>query len=191
MISFVSWFLLCFLLARSLLPSASSDLATDSVRIHPLSSFSSLPSSILCSVPLHRLDPPPFHSVFSPDHLLRPPTVDHPRSRLSLLFSFLPPSPPSLLPPPPTMSGNTVRGTPSRGQPRGQIPFQSSPGANSNIPRPVPDAHSHVSSETTPASSNAAPNPTSSVSASRQKQSKRDEVRLSCCSIRVCHSTCC
>ncbi|EPE05177.1 mitochondrial ribosomal protein subunit s4 [Ophiostoma piceae UAMH 11346] len=73
------------------------------------------------------------------------------------------------------MSGNTVRGTPNRGQPRGQIPFQNSPAANSNIPRPVPDAHSHVGSELAPASSSTAPGPASSVSASRQKQTKRDE----------------
>lgn len=65
-----------------------------------------------------------------------------------------------------TMSGNpgTLRGTPNRNQARGNIPFGNSPGPanNSNIPRPVLDSQpSEVSS---------------SVSASRQKQSKRDEV---------------
>ncbi|KEY67934.1 hypothetical protein S7711_02142 [Stachybotrys chartarum IBT 7711] len=58
------------------------------------------------------------------------------------------------------MSGNTMRGTPSRNQSRGAIPFTSSP-STSNIPRPVLESQpSEVSS---------------SVSASRQKQSKRDE----------------
>ncbi|KAI1418986.1 hypothetical protein F5Y12DRAFT_780323 [Xylaria sp. FL1777] len=67
------------------------------------------------------------------------------------------------------MSG-TVRGTPSRGQGRGTIPFGSgSPGA-SNIPRPTLESHSHPS-HSQPAPSDAA----SGVSASRQKQSKRDE----------------
>ncbi|KAI0427483.1 hypothetical protein F5Y09DRAFT_333355 [Xylaria sp. FL1042] len=66
------------------------------------------------------------------------------------------------------MSG-TMRGTPNRGQGRGTIPFgPGSPGA-SNIPRPTLDA-SH-SSHTQPAPSESA----SGVSASRQKQSKRDE----------------
>lgn len=73
------------------------------------------------------------------------------------------------------MSGNTVRGTPNRGQPRGAIPFNNSPAANSSIPRPVLDNHSHVGSD-----AGAAPGggggAASSVSASRQKQSKRDEV---------------
>lgn len=58
------------------------------------------------------------------------------------------------------MSG-TMRGTPSR-QGRGNIPFAASSPAGSNIPRPV-DGQSEASS---------------SVSASRQKQSKRDEVRI-------------
>ncbi|OAA49606.1 ribosomal protein subunit S4 [Metarhizium rileyi] len=58
------------------------------------------------------------------------------------------------------MSGNTMRGTPNRPQGRGNMPFANSP-ANSNIPRPVLDSQP---SETS-----------SSVSASRQKQSKRDE----------------
>ncbi|KAI1274919.1 hypothetical protein F5Y07DRAFT_371887 [Xylaria sp. FL0933] len=68
------------------------------------------------------------------------------------------------------MSG-TMRGTPNRGQGRGTVPFgPGSPGA-SNIPRPTLDnTHSH-SSHTQPAPSEAA----SGVSASRQKQSKRDE----------------
>lgn len=57
------------------------------------------------------------------------------------------------------MSG-TMRGTPNR-QGRGNIPFQNSP-VNSAIPRPVLDSQP---SETS-----------SSVSASRQKQTKRDEV---------------
>lgn len=71
------------------------------------------------------------------------------------------------------MSGTpgTLRGTPSRGQGRGAIPFNTnSPAATgpSNIPRPVLEtAHS-----TTGASE------ASGMSASRQKQTKRDEVRL-------------
>ncbi|CAI6093378.1 unnamed protein product [Clonostachys chloroleuca] len=56
-------------------------------------------------------------------------------------------------------AGGTMRGTPNRDR-RGQIPFQNSPGG-SGIPRPVVDEK--------PAEV------TSSVSASRQKQSKRDE----------------
>ncbi|KAI1409244.1 hypothetical protein F5Y13DRAFT_182142 [Hypoxylon sp. FL1857] len=66
------------------------------------------------------------------------------------------------------MSG-TMRGTPSRGsnRPANQFPPASSP-ANSNIPRPVLDTHGH-SHQPTP--SDAA----SGISASRQKQSKRDE----------------
>lgn len=55
-----------------------------------------------------------------------------------------------------------MRGTPNRNQGRGNIPFTNSP-ANSNIPRPVLDSQPSEAS--------------SSVSASRQKQSKRDEVR--------------
>ncbi|KAK4099138.1 hypothetical protein N658DRAFT_475829 [Parathielavia hyrcaniae] len=65
------------------------------------------------------------------------------------------------------MSGNpgTLRGTPNRGQPpRGAIPFASTP--TSGIPRPV--------LETTPSTTSEA-GPSSTVSASRQKQSKRDE----------------
>lgn len=61
------------------------------------------------------------------------------------------------------MSG-TMRGTPNRGQGRGGIPFTNSP-ASSSIPRPV--------LESTHASSSDAGG--SSLSASRQKQSKRDE----------------
>ncbi|CAK7202946.1 hypothetical protein SEUCBS139899_005673 [Sporothrix eucalyptigena] len=73
------------------------------------------------------------------------------------------------------MSGNTVRGTPNRGQPRGAIPFNNSPAANSGIPRPIHDNHSHVGSETSPAGGGGGGGAASSVSASRQKQSKRDE----------------
>ncbi|OAA65236.1 cbs and pb1 domain containing protein [Niveomyces insectorum RCEF 264] len=71
------------------------------------------------------------------------------------------------------MSGHTVRGTPNRGQARGAIPFNNSPAAGSSIPRPVdiPPAASSSSHAGTETSTNAA----SSVSASRQKQTKRDE----------------
>lgn len=66
------------------------------------------------------------------------------------------------------MSG-TMRGTPSRtGQNRGQNPFGPGSPANSNIPRPVLESHNHSHQ---PAPSDAA----SGISASRQKQSKRDE----------------
>jgi hypothetical protein len=61
------------------------------------------------------------------------------------------------------MSG-TMRGTPSRGQNRGAIPFQTSPAANSGIPRPVNEGQGSEIG------------PPSTLSASRQKQSKRDEV---------------
>jgi hypothetical protein len=61
-----------------------------------------------------------------------------------------------------TISGGTMRGTPNRDR-RGGIPFHNSPGG-SNIPRPVLE-------EGKPSEAS------SSVSASRQKQSKRDEVR--------------
>ncbi|KAF7559419.1 hypothetical protein G7046_g4744 [Stylonectria norvegica] len=58
-------------------------------------------------------------------------------------------------------TGNTFRGTPNRTQARGGIPFANSPGAASSIPRPVLETQpSEVSSN---------------VTASRQKQSKRDE----------------
>ncbi|KAL0939741.1 uncharacterized protein CTRU02_206351 [Colletotrichum truncatum] len=70
------------------------------------------------------------------------------------------------------MSGNTLRGTPNRGQARGGIPFNNSPSstpaAASGIPRPVLE---------TQASQSEAGG--SGVSASRQKQTKRDEsIRL-------------
>ncbi|CAK7564136.1 MAG: hypothetical protein SEPTF4163_002020 [Sporothrix epigloea] len=76
------------------------------------------------------------------------------------------------------MSGNTLR-TPNRGQPRGAIPF-TNPSANSGIPRPVHDNHSHVGSETGAAGGSGSGTVgggggISSLSASRQKQSKRDE----------------
>ncbi|KAL7619867.1 hypothetical protein AAE478_010413 [Parahypoxylon ruwenzoriense] len=66
---------------------------------------------------------------------------------------------------------STVRGTPSRGQGRGSVPFApgGSPANNSNIPRPVLETHGHSHSQ--PAPNDAA----SGISASRQKQSKRDE----------------
>lgn len=62
------------------------------------------------------------------------------------------------------MSANpgTLRGTPNRNTTRGTVPFGNSPAANSNIPRPVLDTQPSEAS--------------SSVSASRQKQTKRDEV---------------
>lgn len=67
------------------------------------------------------------------------------------------------------MSG-TMRGTPNRGQGRGTAPLgPASPGA-SNIPRPALESHGH-SSHSQPAPSETA----SGLSASRQKQSKRDE----------------
>ncbi|KAI0194273.1 hypothetical protein EV127DRAFT_459656 [Xylaria flabelliformis] len=68
------------------------------------------------------------------------------------------------------MSG-TMRGTPTRGQGRGTVPLgnSSSPGT-SNIPRPTLENHGH-SSHNQPAPSDTA----SGISASRQKQSKRDE----------------
>ncbi|KAG9236046.1 hypothetical protein BJ875DRAFT_533784 [Amylocarpus encephaloides] len=65
-------------------------------------------------------------------------------------------------------TAGTMRGTPNRGQGRGAMPaFNNSPA--SNIPRPALDAHTHGSSI---AQSEAAG---STLSASRQKQSKRDE----------------
>ncbi|TEA18375.1 Meiotically up-regulated gene 70 protein [Colletotrichum sidae] len=68
------------------------------------------------------------------------------------------------------MSGNTLRGTPNRGQSRGGIPFNNSPSvstpaATSGIPRPVLE---------TQASQSEAGG--SGLSASRQKQTKRDEL---------------
>ena len=65
------------------------------------------------------------------------------------------------------MSGNTYRGTPNRNQGRGGIPFTGSPGG-SNIPRPV------IETTHAPSPSDAGG---STLSASRQKQTKRDEVR--------------
>ncbi|KAI1803089.1 hypothetical protein F4811DRAFT_562764 [Daldinia bambusicola] len=67
------------------------------------------------------------------------------------------------------MSG-TMRGTPSRGGNRTPAPSSFGPGspANSNIPRPVNEGHGNSHQ---PAPSEVA----SGVSASRQKQSKRDE----------------
>ncbi|KAI0160217.1 hypothetical protein GGR57DRAFT_456723 [Xylariaceae sp. FL1272] len=67
-----------------------------------------------------------------------------------------------------TMSG-TMRGTPNRNQGRGGIPFNPSSPMASNIPRPSIETHQSHTSQ--PAPSEAA----SCVSASRQKQSKRDE----------------
>ena len=65
-------------------------------------------------------------------------------------------------------AGGTYRGTPNRGQGRGQVPaFESSPSA---IPRPK--------LESVPGSIIQSDNGTSTLSASRQKQSKRDEVRI-------------
>ncbi|KAK3935123.1 putative mitochondrial ribosomal protein subunit S4 protein [Diplogelasinospora grovesii] len=61
-------------------------------------------------------------------------------------------------------TGNTMRGTPNRGQGRGAIPFQNSP-SNSNIPRPVLETHPPGGSEVGG----------SSLSVSRAKQSKKDE----------------
>ncbi|KAF2964161.1 hypothetical protein GQX73_g9412 [Xylaria multiplex] len=63
-----------------------------------------------------------------------------------------------------------MRGTPQRGQGRGAIPFGSSSPVASNIPRPTLESHSHSSHSQPPPSETA-----SGVSASRQKQSKRDE----------------
>jgi hypothetical protein len=62
------------------------------------------------------------------------------------------------------MSGvsGTYRGTPNRGGGRGQLPFESPSG----IPRPKLEPTSAHSSEAA----------TSTLSSSRQKQSKRDEV---------------
>lgn len=64
----------------------------------------------------------------------------------------------------------TMRGTPSRsGQARGQLPvFSNSPA--SNIPRPAQESHA----TTTPNTHSEVGG--SSMSASRAKQSKRDEV---------------
>ncbi|KAM0327221.1 hypothetical protein ACHAQA_006356 [Verticillium albo-atrum] len=74
------------------------------------------------------------------------------------------------------MSGNTLRGTPNRGQSRPGIPFASSPvpGSSSNIPRPVLETHPSTAASDTGAAPPGGP-AGSSVSASRQKQIKRDD----------------
>ncbi|KAL2020320.1 hypothetical protein VTK56DRAFT_8548 [Thermocarpiscus australiensis] len=64
-----------------------------------------------------------------------------------------------------SVNPGTLRGTPNRGQGRGAIPFANSP-STSGIPRPVLENTHGTSSEA---------GASSSVSASRQKQSKRDE----------------
>jgi hypothetical protein len=65
-------------------------------------------------------------------------------------------------------SHGTMRGTPTRSQGRGQLPaFNNSPA--SSIPRPASEAHGPASASDAGASS--------TLTASRQKQSKRDEVR--------------
>lgn len=62
--------------------------------------------------------------------------------------------------------GGTYRGTPNRGQGRGQVPsFENSP---SSIPRPKLENHASSALQSDTGSS--------TLSASRQKQSKRDEV---------------
>ncbi|KAL8951886.1 MAG: hypothetical protein Q9222_002161 [Ikaeria aurantiellina] len=62
-------------------------------------------------------------------------------------------------------AGGTFRGTPGRGQGRGQVPvFENSP---SNIPRPKLESHASSAMQSESG--------TSTLSASRQKQSKRDE----------------
>ncbi|KAH9993275.1 CBS and PB1 domain-containing protein [Xylariaceae sp. FL0662B] len=68
-----------------------------------------------------------------------------------------------------TASG-TMRNTPSRSQGRGAAPVNTGTSPSSNIPRPVLDTHNH-SNHSQPAPSEVA----SGVSASRQKQTKRDE----------------
>lgn len=63
-------------------------------------------------------------------------------------------------------SGGTYRGTPNRGQNRAQVPtFENNP---SNIPRPKLESHASSAMQSDCA--------ISTLSASRQKQSKRDEV---------------
>ncbi|KAL9004910.1 MAG: hypothetical protein Q9188_002287 [Gyalolechia gomerana] len=62
-------------------------------------------------------------------------------------------------------AGGTYRGTPGRGQARGQVPFfENSP---SNIPRPKLESHTSSAMQSESGMS--------TLSASRQKQSKRDE----------------
>ncbi|KAH8592317.1 hypothetical protein B0O99DRAFT_597363 [Bisporella sp. PMI_857] len=66
-------------------------------------------------------------------------------------------------------SSGTMRGTPNRGQGRGQLPaFTNSP-ASSNIPRPAFETHASSASGLQSETGG------STMSASRQKQSKRDE----------------
>ncbi|EGY22563.1 CBS domain-containing protein [Verticillium dahliae VdLs.17] len=79
------------------------------------------------------------------------------------------------------MSGNTLRGTPNRGQSRPGIPFANSPGpgSSSSIPRPVLETHpSTTASDSGAAPAGGAAGAASAVSASRQKQIKRDDVRF-------------
>lgn len=67
-------------------------------------------------------------------------------------------------------AGGTFRGTPSRGQGhgRGQVPsFENN--SPSNIPRPKLESHASSALQSEGG--------TSTLSASRQKQAKRDEVR--------------
>jgi hypothetical protein len=82
-----------------------------------------------------------------------------------------------------SVNPGTLRGAPNRGQARGAIPFAGSPGASA-IPRPV------LESTPTGTTSEAG---ASSLSTSRQKQTKRDEVcslRLpSCPSLPLIHPT--
>ena len=69
-----------------------------------------------------------------------------------------------------SVASGTYRGTPGRGHGRGQLPgFENSPSA---IPVPRPKL------ETQPSSNMPSEAGTSTMSASRQKQSKRDEVCL-------------
>ena len=65
----------------------------------------------------------------------------------------------------------TFRGTPNRGQSRAQVPFTNSP---SGIPLPSRDSHTPSTGHSEAGGS--------TMSASRQKQSKRDEV--SACGLR-------
>lgn len=66
-------------------------------------------------------------------------------------------------------STGTMRGTPGRGQGRGNLPSFNSPAGPSSIPRPAFETQ-----QSTTAQSEAGG---STMSASRQKQTKRDEVR--------------
>lgn len=64
-------------------------------------------------------------------------------------------------------AGGTFRGTPGRGQGRGQVPvFENN--SPSNIPRPKLESHASSAMQSESGMS--------TLSASRQKQSKRDEV---------------